>query len=212
MLRFVGRLCMAPHENESQKKSTVRLLRSLNLEDIESIMADDVSNLYLFLLYGFPRVALTYSNDERNLRGRIFVKNLCEMRLTRFDIFQEKQTVEILTKKAVCKSVFLTTWHCILSAELTKMHSWRFCPLGNTEYNSNITNVTKTKTIKDICFFALFFFYQEFNKDLLETCIDQAYFTEEVQMQNPRSGTNSVRMVNHLLYHLFYTSGLVSLS
>jgi len=29
----------------------------------------------------------------------------------------------------------VTTWHCILSAELTKTHSlrqffWRFCPLG----------------------------------------------------------------------------------
>jgi len=27
--------------------------------------------------------------------------------------------------KAVCRSVFLTTWRCILSAELTKMHSFR---------------------------------------------------------------------------------------
>jgi len=28
-------------------------------------------------------------------------------------------------QKAVCKSVFLTKWHCILSAELTKTHSFR---------------------------------------------------------------------------------------
>jgi len=28
-------------------------------------------------------------------------------------------------KKAVCRSVFLTTWHCILSAQFTKTHSFR---------------------------------------------------------------------------------------
>jgi len=37
-----------------------------------------------------------------------------------------------ITEKAVCRSVFLITWHCIWSAELTKTHSyrlffWRFC-------------------------------------------------------------------------------------
>jgi len=40
-----------------------------------------------------------------------------------------------IAKKAVCKSVFLTPWHCNLSAELTKTHPfrlffWRFCRLG----------------------------------------------------------------------------------
>jgi len=40
-----------------------------------------------------------------------------------------------IAEKAVSRSVLLTTWHCILSAVLTKMHSfrlffWRFCPLG----------------------------------------------------------------------------------
>jgi len=30
-----------------------------------------------------------------------------------------------INEKAVCRSVFLTTWHCILSAELTKTHSFR---------------------------------------------------------------------------------------
>jgi len=43
-----------------------------------------------------------------------------------------------LPKKAVCRSVYLTTWHCILSTELTKRtpsdcffgdFAWRFCPL-----------------------------------------------------------------------------------
>jgi len=29
-----------------------------------------------------------------------------------------------ITEKAVCRNGFLTTWHCILSAELTKMHSF----------------------------------------------------------------------------------------
>jgi len=40
-----------------------------------------------------------------------------------------------ITEKAVCESVFFTPWHCILSAELIKTHSFRlffggFCPLG----------------------------------------------------------------------------------
>jgi len=30
-----------------------------------------------------------------------------------------------IADKAVCRSVFLTTWHCLLSAELTKTHSFR---------------------------------------------------------------------------------------
>jgi len=30
-----------------------------------------------------------------------------------------------IAEKAVCKSVFLTIWHCILSAEITKMRSFR---------------------------------------------------------------------------------------
>jgi len=44
--------------------------------------------------------------------------------------------VEKIAEKAACRSVFSTTWHCILSAsaELTKTHSfrqffWRICPL-----------------------------------------------------------------------------------
>jgi len=44
-----------------------------------------------------------------------------------------------IVKKAICKSVFLITGHCILSAELTKTHSFRmffrrFCPLGNSSF------------------------------------------------------------------------------
>ncbi|XP_066917148.1 huntingtin-like isoform X4 [Clytia hemisphaerica] len=38
---------------------------------------------------------------------------------------------------------------------------------------------------------------KDFNRNLLETCIKQAHFTEQVQMQNPRSGTNSARMDLH---------------
>jgi len=30
-----------------------------------------------------------------------------------------------ITEKAVCRSVCLTIWHCILSAELPKRHSFR---------------------------------------------------------------------------------------
>jgi len=36
-----------------------------------------------------------------------------------------------ITEKAVCKSVFLTAWHCILSAELTKSHSFTLCVFGD---------------------------------------------------------------------------------
>jgi len=33
--------------------------------------------------------------------------------------------VDKIVEKAVCKSVFLTILHCILSTELTKTHSFR---------------------------------------------------------------------------------------
>jgi len=41
-----------------------------------------------------------------------------------------------IAEKAVCGSVFLPIWHCILSDELTQnallqTPFWRFCPLGN---------------------------------------------------------------------------------
>jgi len=36
-----------------------------------------------------------------------------------------------ITEKAVCESVFFTPWHCILSAELIKTHSFRDCFLGD---------------------------------------------------------------------------------
>jgi len=44
-------------------------------------------------------------------------------------------TVGKIAEKAVCSSVFLTTWHCTLSAEITKnallqTFFLRFCPLG----------------------------------------------------------------------------------
>jgi len=47
-----------------------------------------------------------------------------------------KNPVYKIAEKALCRSAFLTTWHCILSAQLTKRHSFRlffgdFCPLGN---------------------------------------------------------------------------------
>jgi len=41
-------------------------------------------------------------------------------------IVMDVNSVGKIAKKAVSSgSVFLTTWHCILSAELTKMHSFR---------------------------------------------------------------------------------------
>jgi len=43
-----------------------------------------------------------------------------------------------IAEKAVCRSVFLTTWHCILSVELTKTHLFRLLailPTGN-KYNT----------------------------------------------------------------------------
>jgi len=41
-----------------------------------------------------------------------------------------------IPEKAVYRSAFLTTWHCILSTELTKKALlqtifWGFCPLGS---------------------------------------------------------------------------------
>jgi len=43
-----------------------------------------------------------------------------------------------IAEKAVCRRIFLTAWHCILIAELTKLHSFRqffggFCPLRKKE-------------------------------------------------------------------------------
>jgi len=53
----------------------------------------------------------------------------------------QQDNLNCLAEKAVCKSVFLTTWHC--SAELTKMHSFRqfscrFFPLGYASHKSPI--------------------------------------------------------------------------
>jgi len=55
-----------------------------------------------------------------------------------------------ITGRVVCRSVFLTMWPCIWSAELTKTHSfrlfyWRFCPLGNFNFRCCST-FTETKT------------------------------------------------------------------
>jgi len=52
--------------------------------------------------------------------------------------------VNVILVKFIIKEypiVFLTTWHCILSAELTKSHSFRvifcrFCPLVNFFYHA----------------------------------------------------------------------------
>jgi len=41
-----------------------------------------------------------------------------------------------ITEKAVCRSAFLTTWHCTSSAELTKTHSFK---LFNMLYNISTT-------------------------------------------------------------------------
>jgi len=35
-----------------------------------------------------------------------------------------------IPEKAVCRSVFLTMWHCIFSAHSFRLFFWRFCPLG----------------------------------------------------------------------------------
>jgi len=52
------------------------------------------------------------------------------------DFKWEFQTIPVAKspEKAVCRSIFLTTWHSILSAELTKTHPsrlffWWFCPI-----------------------------------------------------------------------------------
>jgi len=39
-----------------------------------------------------------------------------------------------ITEKAVCMSVFLTTWHCFLSAELIKTHSFRLFFFGDVAH------------------------------------------------------------------------------
>jgi len=41
-------------------------------------------------------------------------------------------------KIAVCRSVFLITWYCILSAELNTVF-WRFFPLGSEIQNYNLS-------------------------------------------------------------------------
>jgi len=48
-----------------------------------------------------------------------------------------------IAEKAVCRSVFLATCHCILNGELTKTHSfraffWRFYPLCNQPFKCQI--------------------------------------------------------------------------
>jgi len=44
-----------------------------------------------------------------------------------------------IAENAVCRSVFFTIWHCILSAELTKPHSFRrfFGDFAHWESKSN---------------------------------------------------------------------------
>jgi len=54
----------------------------------------------------------------------------------------------------------LTTWHCILSAELTNTHSfrllfWRFCPPGETLRNYNYIMIT----IKPVYYSFVHFFF-----------------------------------------------------
>jgi len=39
-----------------------------------------------------------------------------------------------IAEKAVYWSVFLTIWHCILSAELTKIHSFRLLKRSITQF------------------------------------------------------------------------------
>jgi len=39
-----------------------------------------------------------------------------------------------IAEKAVYRNVFLTTWHCILSAETVQTVFWRFYPLGWLSY------------------------------------------------------------------------------
>jgi len=45
-----------------------------------------------------------------------------------------------ILEKAVCRRVFLTTWHCILSSELTKTHSSRLFFGDFAHWVSNVYN------------------------------------------------------------------------
>jgi len=51
-----------------------------------------------------------------------------------------------IAEKAARRSVFLTVWHCIMSAELTKTHSFRlfFCDFAYWAYTlqTNLTEIT----------------------------------------------------------------------
>jgi len=47
-----------------------------------------------------------------------------------------------MAEKAVYKSVFLTTWNRILSAELTKTQSFRFCFFGDFAHSHRISGKT----------------------------------------------------------------------
>jgi len=57
-----------------------------------------------------------------------------------------------ISEKALCKSVFLTIWHCFLSAELNSSDCffWRFCPL---DYKSpkNMFSIFKSFKFRNIC-------------------------------------------------------------
>jgi len=60
--------------------------------------------------------------------------------------FYNYYPVDKIAKKAVCRSVFfLTKWHCILSAEITKTHSYRlfFGDFAHWVYTKNIFTYMK---------------------------------------------------------------------
>jgi len=50
-----------------------------------------------------------------------------------------------IVKKAICKSVFLITGHCILSAELTKTHSFRMFFFSDFAHWDKISSILPSK-------------------------------------------------------------------
>jgi len=57
-------------------------------------------------------------------------------------------------EKAVCRNVFLTTWHFIFSAELTKTHSYRLL-FGNFAHWEGIKAKLKGIRKKSHCYYKI---------------------------------------------------------
>jgi len=61
---------------------------------------------------------------DEHLLLSFWLRRLYMKRFSRSNSIMKYYPVGKITENAVCRRVFLTTWHCILSAKLTKPHSF----------------------------------------------------------------------------------------